>query len=140
MNCRIPSRSHGASAARRSPASLRQAGFTLAEVLAAMLFLAIVIPVAVGGLRIASLAGEVAARKAVAARIAERTLNEAVVTGQIQKGALAGTVTEGNSDYRWSITVGPSSLDTLRLATVTVAFPAQGTDYDVSLSTLVDTQ
>jgi type II secretory pathway component PulJ len=37
-------------------------GFTLAEVLAAMLFLAIVIPVAVETLHVSSLAGEVAAR------------------------------------------------------------------------------
>ena len=43
--------------------------FTLAEVLAAMLFLAIVIPAAVEALHVASLAGEVAARKGAAARI-----------------------------------------------------------------------
>ena len=47
----------------------RHAGFTLVEVLAALLFMAIVIPVAVEGLRIASLAGQVAQRKSVAARV-----------------------------------------------------------------------
>ena len=54
--------------------------FTLAEVLAAMLFLAIVIPAAVEALHVASLAGEVAARKGAAARIADRILNESIVT------------------------------------------------------------
>src|ERR1019366_4127245 len=49
--------------------------FTLAEVLAALLFLAIVIPTAVEALHIASLAGEVAARKGAAARVADRILN-----------------------------------------------------------------
>ena len=39
------------------------AGFTLAEVLAALVFMAILIPVALEGLSIASRAGEVAARK-----------------------------------------------------------------------------
>src|SRR5882762_4963509 len=59
----------------RHPHHRRCAGFTLAEVLAALLFMAIVIPVAVQGLHIASRAGSVSERKAVGARIAERKLN-----------------------------------------------------------------
>ena len=113
-------------------------GFTLAEVLAAMLFMAIVIPVAVAGLRIASLAGEVSVRKAVAARIAERVLNEAVITGQTQKGFLSGTTREGALDFQWTLNLEPSAVDNMRLATVDVSFPAQGKDYDVKLSTLVN--
>ena len=57
----------------------RAAGFTLVEVLAALLFLAIVIPTAVEALHMATLSGEVAARKSVAARVADRILNEAIV-------------------------------------------------------------
>ena len=59
-----------------------QAGFTLAEVLAALLFMAVVIPVAVDGLRVASRASVLGQRKAVAARIAESVLNEQVVASQ----------------------------------------------------------
>lgn len=105
-----------------------------------MLFMAIVIPVAVGGLRIASLAGQVGVRKAVAGRIADRMLNEMIVTGQTQKSAQSGTVAEGPTEYRWTMNLVSSGLDTMRLATVQVTFPAQGKDYDVSLSTLVDAQ
>src|ERR1051325_2433688 len=65
-------------------------GFTLAEVLAALAFMAIVIPVAVQGLRVASLAGQVGQRKAVAGRIAERVLNELSVTGQLQGSGTSG--------------------------------------------------
>jgi len=115
-----------------------ESGFTLAEVLAAMLFMAIVIPVAVAGLRIASLAGEVGSRKAVACRVADRVLNEALVTGQLQKSSQSGSVREGVIDYEWTLSVEPSGLDTLSLATVEVNFPAQGKTYDVNLSTLVD--
>jgi Tfp pilus assembly protein PilV len=115
-----------------------QAGFTLAEVLAAMMFMAIVIPVAVAGLRLAGLAGEVAARKAVACRIADRVLNEMIVTGQTQKSVQSGKVQEGPIEYRWQMNLESSGLDTLRLATVQVSFAAQGSDYDVRLSTLVD--
>src|SRR6202142_3463355 len=77
--------------------------FTLAEVLAAMLFMAIVIPVALQGLRIASLAGEVGQRKLVAARIGNRVLNEMKVMGQLQSTSQNGTVTEGGVNYQWSI-------------------------------------
>ena len=138
MNCKIPNRARSTTAP--PPAGRIQAGFTLAEVLAAMLFMAIVIPVAVGGLRLASLAGEVGARKAVATRIAERVLNEAIVTGQTQKSAQNGIVREGVLDFRWTLNIEASGLDTLRLATVQVTFPAQGKDYDVNLSTLVEGQ
>ena len=137
MNCKPFNRASGTGETR---VPLRQAGFTLAEVLAAMLFMAIVIPVAVGALRIASLAGEVATRKAVAARIADRVLNEMIVTGQAQKNAQSGKVQEGPIEYTWTMNIESSGLDTLRLATVEVTFPAQGKDYDVKLSTLVAAQ
>src|SRR5512139_2822370 len=80
----------------------RQAGFTLAEVLAALLFMAIVIPVAVQGLRIASRAGTVSVRKAVAARLADSKLNKLIVTGQWQSSAQKGTIDEGWQRYSWS--------------------------------------
>jgi type II secretory pathway pseudopilin PulG len=117
----------------------RRAGFTLAEVLAALLFMAIVIPVAVHGVRIASQAGLVAHRKLLAARHAERLLNEAVVTGQWRSGVQAGTLQDGSIAYRWQLRIEPWDLGLLRQATVQVAFPVQGQDYDVRLSTLVDT-
>jgi prepilin-type N-terminal cleavage/methylation domain-containing protein len=103
---------------------LQQAGFTLVEVLAAMLFLAIVIPVAVAGLRTAGLAGEVSSRKAAACRIAERVLNESIVTGQTQKSAVSGTIHEGVLDFRWTLNLESSGLENMRLATVQVTFPA----------------
>jgi len=113
--------------------------FTLAEVLAALLFMAIVIPVAVQGLRVASLAGQVGLRKVVAARIADRVLNELVATGQWQKSTQNGTAREGLQEFRWSVRLEPWNQTALRLMTVQVFFPVQGRDYDVRLSTIVDT-
>jgi type II secretory pathway pseudopilin PulG len=115
-----------------------QAGFTLAEVLAAMLFMAIVIPVAVDGLRVANLAGQVGERKAVAARIAERVLNEWIITGQTQTANQRGTVREGVLEFAWTIRVEPWNQDTMRLATAEVTYEVQGGTYDVHLSTLLD--
>jgi hypothetical protein len=114
--------------------------FTLAEVLAAMLFMAIVIPVALQGVRIASLAGEVGQRKMIAARIGNKVLNELNVTGQLQNAARSGSVHEGGLDYNWSIRSAIWTEDTtspMTLVTMTVAYKAQGKTYDVKLSTLV---
>ena len=116
-----------------------RAAFTLAEVLAALAFMAIVIPVAVEGLRIANLAGEVGQRKAVAARIAERVLNEWTIGSRMQGTAQNGTIQEGTVQYRWSIRSAVWSEDTMNLVTVLVTYPAQGRDYDVRLNTLVNT-
>jgi hypothetical protein len=112
-------------------------GFTLAEVLAALAFMAIVIPVAVNGLRVANLAGQVGERKAVAARVAERVLNEWTVTGASQTPSQNGTVQEGVGQYRWSIRTEPWNQDTMRLVTVQVVYAVQGQDYDVRISTLM---
>src|SRR2546426_12727050 len=83
-----------------------RAAFTLAEVLAALAFMAIVIPVAVEGLRIANLAGEVGQRKAVAARIAERVLNEWIIGSRTQGTAQGGNIQEGTVQFPWSIRSG----------------------------------
>ena len=123
---------------RTFAANRARAGFTLAEVLAALAFMAIVIPVAVEGLRVASLAGQVSQRKAAAMRVAERVLHESLVTGQLRIGAQNGTIQEGPLEYRWFLRAEPWSEDAMRLVSVQVAFPVQGQDYDVGLSTLVD--
>ena len=115
-----------------------RAAFTLAEVLAALAFMAIVIPVAMEGLQIANRAGQVGHRKATAARIADRVLNEVIVTGQWRTSTQGGTVQEGQQNYRWSLRSEPWQQGTMRVVTVQVTYPVQGENYDVNVSTLVD--
>jgi Tfp pilus assembly protein PilV len=113
------------------------AAFTLAEVLAAMLFLAIVIPAAVEAMHLASLAGEVAARKGAAARVADRILNESLVTTNWSNGTQSGTTSEGTLDLRWTLTSQSWPEDSaLQVVTAEVKFTAQGKDYSVKLNTL----
>jgi type II secretory pathway pseudopilin PulG len=124
-------------------ASLRrrlQTGFTLAEVLAALLFMAIVIPVAMQGLSIASRAGVVAERKREAARVAERLLNECIVTTNWNQALRTDTVQEGDRQYRWTLRTESWTESTMELLSAEVVFPVQGTDYSVRLSTLVNVQ
>jgi hypothetical protein len=117
---------------------MRTAGFTLAEVLAAMLFMAIVIPVAVQGLRLAALAGEVAVRKSEARRVAERVLAESIITTNWSKSSLDGVLAEGLHQFKWVIRNEPWLQEPMRQLSVQVTFAVQARNYDVRLSTLVD--
>jgi hypothetical protein len=117
-------------------------GFTLAEVLAALVFMAIVIPVAIEALSIASRAGEVAARKNEAALVAERVLAENIITTNWDKTVQNGQIRQGIRDFRWTLRTEPWNEDprqnSLRLLSVEVTYTAKGQDYSVKLSTLVD--
>lgn len=115
-----------------------RSAFTLAEVLAALLFLAIVIPAAIEAIHVASLAGEVAARKGSAARIADRVLNESLVMTNWSNGTQNGTATEGGREFRWTLTSTIWQQDSaMSVVTAEVKFSAQGKDYSVKLDTLV---
>ena len=117
-------------------------GFTLAEVLAALVFMAILIPVALEGLSIASRAGLVAARRSEAALVAERVLNENIVTTNWNTSVQNGTVRQGFRDFRWTLRNDPWDLDpnqnSIRLLSIEVTFSAQGRDHSVRMNTLVD--
>ncbi|HEY5912530.1 MAG TPA: type II secretion system protein [Verrucomicrobiae bacterium] len=127
---------------KRRYSARRRKGFTLAEVMAALVFMAIVIPVALEALSIASRAGEVAARKSEAALVAERILAESIITTNWDKAVQNGQVRQGIRDFRWTLRSEPWNEDprqsNLRLLSVEVMFAAQGQDYGVKLSTLVD--
>ena len=117
--------------------------------------MAVVVPVAVQGLHIAALAGEVSQRKAQAMRIAEKVLNETIVTGQWNSEfARAAPSRRGRSNTGavrnepWSALAGIAAMNTsngvnqgvvngttLHQLTVDVSFPAQSQTYAVHLST-----
>lgn len=114
-------------------------GFTLAECLAALLFLAIVIPAAVEALHVSSLAGQVAARKGEAARVADRILNQSLVMTN-WSSAQSGIADEGADEFRWTLNSQSWPQDQMELLTAEVTFTAQGHDYSVKMSTLANLQ
>lgn len=125
-----------------APRNSRHA-FTLAEVLAALLFMAIVVPVAIDGLHIASLAGAVAQRKGQAARIAQQVLNESLVTTNWSQSLQTGSTIEGQREFRWTLRNDPWTQDPnqnmMQQLSVEVEFTTQDRPYSVKLTTLVDT-
>jgi type II secretory pathway pseudopilin PulG len=116
--------------------------FTLAEVLASLVFLAILIPVALEGLNVASRAGEAAARKSEAALAAESILNATVVTTNWNQTVQSGVVKQGLREFRYTLRNEPWNQDpaanTMRQLTAEVSYSVQGIPHSVRLSTLVD--
>jgi prepilin-type N-terminal cleavage/methylation domain-containing protein len=112
-------------------------GFTLVEVLASLLLMAIIIPVAMEGMSVASRAGVLGQRKAAAMRVAERVLNELVAEGQTQQSTDSGTAVDGDTAYSWTMRVENWSEDAMQQMTVAVTFQVQGNSYEVSATTLL---
>ena len=131
--CRMVKSRHSSFVIRRGCAA-----FTLAEVLAAMAFLAILIPVIAECLSIASRAGDVAERKTEAVRVADRILNESIVTTNWNQSSQGGTVNEGIREFDWTLQNEPWNQEPIRLLTVEVKYKVQGKDYSVKLSTIAD--
>ena len=114
-------------------------GFTLVEVLASLLLMAIVIPVAMEGMSVASRVGVLGQRKAAAMRVAERVLNELMIEEQTQQNSSSGTAGDGDTSYPWTMRVENWSEDAMQQMTVTVMFSVQGGTYEVSVTTLLPT-
>ncbi len=115
----------------------RSSAFTFAEVLAALVFMAIVIPVALQGLQIANRAGVVAERKDAAIQLADRLLNEIVVTTNWSNVGQRGVLRQNGREFQWRMLNEPWTETALRLISVEVTYVVQSREYRVLLSTLV---
>ena len=115
----------------------RSTGFTLVEVLAAMLFMAIVLPVICQAMATANRAGVLAERSREATQLADRVLSEAIVTGDWEQGDQSGDFAPDHPGYSWKLTTTGWTEDAMTVVTVKVTFMVQGRESSVSLSTLV---
>lgn len=117
-----------------------QSAFTLIEVLVAMLFMAIVIPVAMDALHVSSEAGEISTRRAEAARVADRILNENIVMTNWTSSMLSGTTVEGHHEFRWTLQsqFWPEA-SSLQLLVAEVKFNVRGKERSVRMNTLAVT-
>ncbi len=116
-----------------------QAAFTFAEVLAALVFMAIVIPVAMEGVQLANRAGVMALRKGIAMQLANAQMQEFFVNNNWQNsgqnGSFAGAAWR---DYHWRLLSQPWIVEPqMRLITLEVYYLVQNKEYQVNLSTLV---
>ena len=120
-------------------------GFTFVEILAAMLFMAIVIPVTVQGVGIASRLAVKAGRKRQALELASLKLNEILIEDLWRDGEDAGDFNDLNenhfSRYSWILEIQEWEQDqSMRLLTVTVFYDVQERESFVRLCTIVSSE
>jgi general secretion pathway protein I len=115
----------------------RRSGFTLVEVLAAMVMIAIVLPVIMRGITLATSAASYSRHRTAAAALASLKLNELVATGAWQSGGLSGDFSTEFPGYQWSATVGDWTESDLRQLDVHVTWGAGQSDQSVTLTTLI---
>ena len=148
------------------PARSRKDGaFTLVEVLASLLFLAIAVPAIVAALGVASRTSEVAERSSLAGELAENKLNEMVLDNAWQSAAQSNG--DFGSDfplYRWQMATqtwagatvngaatgstgtvsttntatGSTGTTSLTELSIEVFYPVQGSEHSVRLTTVVN--
>lgn len=113
------------------------AGFTFIEVLASLLFMAIVIPAVVTALTISNRAAITSERTNVAVQLAENRLNELLIENTWSSGESRGEFGADWPRYRWELTQGTWETDNMTELTMEVFFPVQGKEQSVRLTTLV---
>ncbi len=115
----------------------RDRAFTFAEILAAMLFLALVIPVALQAISISSRAGTVAGRKATAVQLGDALLNELAITDEWRRGSQSGRFEAPYDSYSWQIQSQNWDQQGLIQLSLQVEFLVRDQRFDVVLATLV---
>ena len=128
---------------RSRPDSVSSRGFTFVEILAAMLFMAIVIPVTIQGITIANRAGVVAERSRTAAHLADSKLTDIILTGSWRDGDQEGDFGEewfddNGPQYRWVLETQAWEEDAMRLVVLKVFYKVQEREYNLQLCTIVE--
>lgn len=124
--------------ARGARATTHRAGFTLVEVLATLVLIGIVLPVAMKGISLAASAGGMARRSIEASALAETKLNELVATGQWNAVTQSGDFGEDWPGYRWIAQANERDASLMEMS-VQVLWTSRNSERSVSVSTLVFT-
>ncbi len=122
---------------RRCPRSRRRLcrqGFTLIEVLATMVLLALVLPAAMRGATIALATASAAKHRTEAATLAQAKLNELVALGEWNQSQ-TGDFSPLHPEYKWSVQNGSRDYGVFDV-TLTVTWNETGVERQFVLSSL----
>jgi len=115
----------------------RSSGFTFIELLATVVLIALIMPVAMHAIALCTrLAGQ-SERQIEAAALAKTMLTELVVSGDWENGDQTGDFGTDWPDYEWSAALEDWTDPTVRQLDVTVHWLARGADRAITLTTLV---
>jgi prepilin-type N-terminal cleavage/methylation domain-containing protein len=116
-------------------------GFTLVEILATFVLMAIILPVAMSGISMAAKLASQAKHRVEAASLAQQKLNELVLSGDYENGDQEGEVSGDTTLYLWRLDVLDwEEEDAMQQLDLSVTWEtAGGGENTVTLSTLAYT-
>ncbi len=124
--------------------SRRRGGFTLVEVLATLMLMAIVLPAVMKGVSLATAAASTARRRNEATGLAEEKLAEIIATDEWQKSSLSGDFGSDWPGYQWQATVQSWPEDTsgagIQEVDLRVSWIARNSEDSITLTTLTYAQ
>lgn len=112
-------------------------GFTLVEVLVSLLLLAVVLPVAMGGVSLSLRAAEEAKYKSQASSLARAKLSELQAQNQWDLQKMSGDFGASYPQYRWTAQLSNFDGSTLDQLDVTVFWRQREREHSVALSTII---
>jgi type II secretory pathway pseudopilin PulG len=109
------------------------------EMLAALAFLGILMPVLISALLVSSRAGGVAERRTVAMQLGENKINELMIDNAWTSADSRGDFGDTRPGYRWELKKDSSwENGEMTELTINVFFKIQGQENDITLTTLVN--
>lgn len=121
----------------RAPFRNPRRGTTLIEVLATMVVIAIVLPVAMRGISLATTLAGLTQQRGQATALAESKLSELQATGDWELGNLTGDFGEQSPGYTWEAWVETWDDLSLEQLSVAVKWTSRGSPREIVLATLV---
>ncbi len=126
-----------ASEDKQTEAQGRFGGFTFIELLATVVLIAAIMPVAMQGIALCTrLAGQ-SRRQIEAANLAKTKLTELVVTRDWESGEQSGDFGTDWPDYEWRAALTEWTDPTMRRLDLTVVWQSTGRQRSITVSTLV---
>jgi prepilin-type N-terminal cleavage/methylation domain-containing protein len=122
---------------RDSSIGNRTSGFTFIELLATVVLIAIIMPVAMRSIGLCTRLGGLSRRQIEAASLAKAKMTELTVTGDWASGNQHGDFGQDWPGYEWRVSVTNWTDATVRQLDLTVLWESAGRQREVTLSTLV---
>ena len=119
------------------PGPALRGGFTFIELLATVVLIAVIMPVAMRSITLCTRLGGDSRRRIEAASLARTKLTELVVSGDWATGAKNGGFGNDWPGYRWEADVSNWTDSTVRQLDVTVHWQSRGNEREVVFSTLI---
>ena len=120
---------------------MSRAGFTLVELLATFVLIAIIIPVAMRGISLSTRIASHSKKQIEAISLAETKLTEFLITEDWQNGDQSGDFGKDWPEYRWNLVIEDwEEEETTQQLVLSVEWSESGLGRSVTLTTIVYTE